>query len=341
MAFWHRYAYTDFHELDLDYLLKEMEIVKSEFGEASSRLSQAEDDIDAVEGRCTILETRMGTAENDIDAVEGRCTNLETRMGTAENDIDAVEGRCTALENAQIQDADMLSSVSTVTQDPTKIRVTFVKDDYTDGVKSVTSDYADLPTATNVNAGLLLPSDKAKLEKMTLSGNDIAFAGNVSSASAPLTSSDLTNKSYVDSLAITGSATVDTDSNILTTALSTNKSGATIASSSAIAKTYGHVNEVIISCRLTFSGSSIYLEDDDVLAYCKIKDAITPPAHAVFPCIGAIYRSSGGTTEYKPMIAFVGAGVGGAPSNLYFRWYGGHTEAIFTHLDIYMTGTYL
>ena len=109
----------------------EQNVIIAEHGQ---RITTAEEDIDAVEGRCSDLEERMTTAENDIDALEtsvsglsddlsalaGRVSSaeddidtLETltsgmsedisalsgRVTTAEDDIDAVENRCTTLEN--------------------------------------------------------------------------------------------------------------------------------------------------------------------------------------------------------------------------------------------------
>lgn len=329
--FFNKYPYTDFHELNLDWILKQLDIFKDEVGLASGRLTEAEADIDALENRATSLEGRMTTAEGNITSVTNRTTAVEGRMTNA-------EGRITSLENANIQDAVMLKEVSSVAADASKVRVNFVKDTYTDGAKASGSDYADVPAATESAAGVLLPEDKTKLGKMTRSGNDISFAGKVTSGSAPTAGSDLTNKTYVDSLAISGSATIGTDSNIFSTALATNKAGATIASSTGEARTYGQVKEILISCRMTFS-SNTYLEHDDVLAYGMIKNDLIYPANAVFPCVGRVYKD--GANVFYPMIAFVGTGVGGQAGYLYLRWLGGHMEANFTHLDIFMSGTYL
>lgn len=81
----------------------ERELDTAETG-IKARLTKAETDINAVEGRAEALETAIGndttatsilgrlkTAEADIDSAEGR-------LKTAEDDIDAVENRATALE---------------------------------------------------------------------------------------------------------------------------------------------------------------------------------------------------------------------------------------------------
>ena len=81
----------------------ESELDTAETG-IKARLTKAEGDIDAVEGRALALETAIGndttatsilgrlkTAEADIDSAEGR-------LKTAEDDINAVENRATALE---------------------------------------------------------------------------------------------------------------------------------------------------------------------------------------------------------------------------------------------------
>lgn len=85
------FPYTNFHDLNLDWLLTQVR-------ELVERMDKAEEDIDA-------LEVRMDTAEADIDALEGRMDtaednieDLQTRMTTAEGDIDALEGRMDTAE---------------------------------------------------------------------------------------------------------------------------------------------------------------------------------------------------------------------------------------------------
>lgn len=99
------FPYTNFHDLNLDWLLQKVQ-------DHEERLTQAEQDIDALEGRMDqaeadidALEGRMDQAEQDIDALEGRMDTaeddidaLEGRMQTAENDIDALEGRMDTAE---------------------------------------------------------------------------------------------------------------------------------------------------------------------------------------------------------------------------------------------------
>ena len=78
-------------------------------------------------------------------------------------------------------------------------------------------DTAVIPKATESAAGVIVPGDQAKLNKMTLSGDDVIFAGKVS-GDAPTSGSDYCTKNYVDSLAISGSATVSSSTiNMLST----------------------------------------------------------------------------------------------------------------------------
>lgn len=112
MGLFEHFPYTNFHELNAHWLLEkvrellqrmtqaeaDIDVLEGRCDSLEERMTTAEGDIDALEGRCDSLEERMTTAENDIDALEGRCDSLEERMTTAENDIDALEGRCSALE---------------------------------------------------------------------------------------------------------------------------------------------------------------------------------------------------------------------------------------------------
>ena len=72
MGLFEQFPYTNFHGVNLKWILDRMV-------DFETRMTTAESDIDALEGR-------MDTAESDIDAVEGR-------MDTAEDDIDSLEGR--------------------------------------------------------------------------------------------------------------------------------------------------------------------------------------------------------------------------------------------------------
>lgn len=66
---------------------------------------RARTNIGATSGADTqALADRVTTAESDIDALEGRATALETRMTTAESDIDALEAAL-----GQPSDADFVA----------------------------------------------------------------------------------------------------------------------------------------------------------------------------------------------------------------------------------------
>ena len=93
------FPYTNFHDLNLDWLLQKVKDHETRITSLEGRMDQAEQDIDA-------LEERMQTAEDDIDALEGRMDTaeddinaLEGRMDTAEDDIDALEGRMDTAED--------------------------------------------------------------------------------------------------------------------------------------------------------------------------------------------------------------------------------------------------
>ena len=70
MGLFEQFPYTNYHAVNLKWILDRMV-------DFETRLTTAESDIDALEGR-------MDTAEDDIDALEGR-------MDTAEDDIDKLQ----------------------------------------------------------------------------------------------------------------------------------------------------------------------------------------------------------------------------------------------------------
>ena len=77
MALFEQFPYTNFHGVNLSWILDKVRDHETRITSLEGRMTTAEDDIDALEGR-------MDTAEGDIDALEGR-------MDTAEGDIDALE----------------------------------------------------------------------------------------------------------------------------------------------------------------------------------------------------------------------------------------------------------
>lgn len=190
-----RYPYTDFHELNIGWCVQKI----TDF---EARVTSVEEDVEALKVRATALETRMSTAEERIARHEQDIHGLSTTVGN-------LGTRVTTLENADIQDASMLEGVSSVEAGNASVTVNFSAAAYSDGVKTAGTDEAVIPAATSSKAGVMLPGEKEKLAPISVSGNDVTFAGKVA-AGSPSAAGDLTTKAYVDSLAISGSATVST-----------------------------------------------------------------------------------------------------------------------------------
>lgn len=189
------YPYTDFHELNIGWCVQKI----TEF---EARVTSVEEDVAALKVRATALEARMSAAENKLTQHTSQISALETSSASHET-------RIQALENADIQDAAMLEGVSSVSTSETAVTVNFSAAAYADGVKTAGTDAAVIPAATSSKAGVMLPGEKAKLAPISVSGNDVTFAGTVS-GSSPVNSGDYATKAYVDSMAISGSAEVTT-----------------------------------------------------------------------------------------------------------------------------------
>ena len=191
--FWNKYPYTDFNELNIGWCVDKI----TDF---EARVTSVEEDVAALKVRATALETRMTTAEERIARHEQDIRGLSTAVGE-------IRDRVTTLENADIQDAAMLASVSSVEAGNASVTVNFSAAAYADGVKTAGTDAAVIPAASSSAAGVMLPGEKAKLAPISVSGNDVTFAGTVA-GSAPSANNDFATKQYVDNLAITGSAAV-------------------------------------------------------------------------------------------------------------------------------------
>lgn len=188
-----RYPYTDLHELNIGWCVQKI----TDF---EARVTDVEEDVETLKGRATALETRM-------TAAEGTITTHTSQIGALQTASTSQAGRILALENADIQDAAMLASVSSVEAGNASVTVNFSAAAYADGVKTAGTDAAVIPAATSSAAGVMLPGEKQKLAPISVSGNDVTFAGHVA-GSAPSANNDFATKQYVDNLAITGSATL-------------------------------------------------------------------------------------------------------------------------------------
>ena len=195
---WNKYPYTDFHELNADWILDQLSTLKSQVDEFTERVIAMEDDVADLKTRITSAEGRLTTAEADIDALEGRA-------GSAEDRLDAIEG-------SDIMDAVMLSDMAGVTHGSQVVQIDFTKFQYTDGVRGPQlSDNAVLYAATDDAAGVMVPAQKKKLDAFTVDtdGNAV-FSGTVA-GDTPAGNNDFATKQYVDSIVISGGATVTYD----------------------------------------------------------------------------------------------------------------------------------
>lgn len=92
MGLFEQFPYTNFHGLNLKWILDRMVEFETRLTTAEGKISSLEDRMDTAESDIDALEARMDTAEGDIDALEGR-------MIEAEGDIDDLESCCTAMQS--------------------------------------------------------------------------------------------------------------------------------------------------------------------------------------------------------------------------------------------------
>ena len=288
MAFFNKYPYTDFHELNIDFVLKKLTeidtkiaVLEATVADHETRIGSLEGRTTALEGRTTALEGRMTTAESDISSLKSRATSLEGRMTTAEGKITALEtndatqdSRLHALESADIQSAKMLSDQTGITQSATNVTIGFTKDVYINGAKtSTSSDNAVIPAATTSAAGVMVPGDKAKLEPITVNGNDLTFAGALTLGDGPNTNNDAVTKAYVDALAISGV--------VGTTEISTTWSTArgTISNPPLGNKLYRYGNMRALRFGVGVDNITQAIGNGDIVAYIDLPTGDEPPTN--------------------------------------------------------------
>lgn len=195
MGFFNKYPYTDFHELNADWIVKQISTFQTQVNALTARVTAAEATVAA-------METRVGTLENKMDTAEDDIADLKPRMTTAEENIQA-------LEQADIMDAVMLSSVGSVQTTLTEVQIPFTRETYEDGTKERPSgsQTVTLPPATQYAAGVMRAEDKKKLLAFSLDNENHAVFSDPVAGPSPVGNNDYVTKAYVDNLAISGQAT--------------------------------------------------------------------------------------------------------------------------------------
>ena len=196
-GFVHKYPYQNFHELNLDWIMGEVEDLETL--------------VNTFDSRITVLESDNTSSKARLDDLEAADVVFDTRIALLENDNTSNKGRLDALEAADIQDAVVLSDMTGVSYTASDATIGFSKVTYTDGAAgSPATDNAVLLPASNIAAGLMVPAQKQKLEAFSVDGSgNVTFSGTVG-GDAPSLNTDYATKEYVDNLAISGSASSTT-----------------------------------------------------------------------------------------------------------------------------------
>lgn len=105
MGLFEHFPYTNFHELNADWLLRKTKELLQRMTAAEARLDAAEARLDAAEGRLDVLEADVAAIKaqiivinQQITSLTNRVSDLESRMTQAEADIDDLEERMTQAE---------------------------------------------------------------------------------------------------------------------------------------------------------------------------------------------------------------------------------------------------
>lgn len=100
-----RYPYTNFEQLNLDYLLNEtskfskrVEDLETITANHEVRIGTLETNVEDLTGRVGVLETDVGDLKDRMTEAEGDIDNLQSRMNDVEDDVEDLEGRVSTLE---------------------------------------------------------------------------------------------------------------------------------------------------------------------------------------------------------------------------------------------------
>lgn len=160
MGLFEHFPYTNFHQLNLDWIVRQLKKKEDRVEALEDRMDQAEADIDALEGR-------MDTAEGDI-------INLNNQI----NGSGGLKDRVTTLETgySNLKNASMITALNTPTTTATNVGLPYSKTTYTNGVPASSSGSVTLPAATNTTAGVMTAAQVQELSAATLAISKIGDA---------------------------------------------------------------------------------------------------------------------------------------------------------------------
>lgn len=139
--FRHKYPYTDFHELNLDWFLGEFKVIMDRVDDIDARLTQAEADIDELQAEVLDLNERVTALSEALDI-------LTTRVDNAEEDIVDLQNRLALAEDSISDLLSRMSEVETAVASVTA-RVTTAEGN----INTLTTDLSNLTTRVNVAEG--------------------------------------------------------------------------------------------------------------------------------------------------------------------------------------------
>lgn len=134
LPFFHKYPYTNFEQLNLDWLMEHVGAFDDRLNQVEATVTDLNTRVDTVESDVSALQERMTDAEGDILSLNGRVT-------TNENDISDLKGR---MDDAESDIADIKPRLSTVEDNITSLDDRITADEST--INGIRSDLNALDT---------------------------------------------------------------------------------------------------------------------------------------------------------------------------------------------------
>lgn len=197
MGLYEQFPYSNFHRINLDWILRKLKQKEDRVEALEGRMDTAEADIDALEGRMDTAEGNISRLDNQINGTGGladQVTNLGTQVTNLGGQITNLGGRVTNLENktGQLLNAKMLDTFDSVTQNTTEAVLNLHQTEYIGGDPDRTAIARTIQGATSSRAGVMTASQVQELSAATLAISKIGDAY-AEALGADLTLTDNTN----------------------------------------------------------------------------------------------------------------------------------------------------
>lgn len=167
MGLFEHFPYTNFHELNADWMLRKLKNLEQRMTAAEARLDAAEARLTSAEGRLDAIEAEIASITAEIASINSQIAALTARMSDAETRLTAAEGNITAAVN-RIAALETRANALDLEISGLKTRMTTAESDI-DALEA----REEIPAHSSGDSGKVLTATASGLSWATVAGGNL------------------------------------------------------------------------------------------------------------------------------------------------------------------------